>query len=159
VVDVTESPINCPKAGQKAYYSGEKRHTLKPPVIIERNTWEIPDIQEAKSREHDFKVYKDRSGSSVSNSIPLDADRGYLGIEEYHVNNFISIKASKNHRLTKQEKAYNKRLLRRRVVIEHINGRIKTFRCMSYPYRGHCHNRHSLRMNLIYVIINYDRLV
>jgi hypothetical protein len=60
--------------------------------------------------------------------------------------------------LTKREKAYNKRLAKRRVVIEHINGRIKTFRCMSYPYRGHCCNRHSLRMKLICGIINYDRL-
>jgi hypothetical protein len=44
-------------------------------------------------------------------------------------------------------------------VIEHINGDIKTYKCMSYPYRGHCHNRHALRMTLICGIINYDRLV
>jgi hypothetical protein len=31
VVDVTESPINRPKEGQKAYCSGIKRHTLKTP--------------------------------------------------------------------------------------------------------------------------------
>jgi hypothetical protein len=34
VVDVTESPINRRKEGQKAYYSGKKRHTLKTQVII-----------------------------------------------------------------------------------------------------------------------------
>jgi hypothetical protein len=34
---------------------------------------------------------------------------------------FIPIKASKNHRLTGKEKAYNRRLAGRRVVIEHIN--------------------------------------
>jgi hypothetical protein len=57
------------------------------------------------------------------------------------------------------EKAYNKRLARRRVVIEYINGKIKVFKCMAYPYRGHGQNRHSLRMTLICGIINYDRLV
>ena len=98
-------------------------------------------------------------GNEISNSIPLDADLAYLGIEHYHANSFIPIKASKNHPLTKREKAYNKRLARRRVVIEHINCRIKTLRCMSYPYRGHFHNRHSLRMTLICGIINYDRLI
>jgi hypothetical protein len=113
-------------------------------------------VQEAKGSEHDFNVYKDTIGKSISNSIPLDADLGYLGIEHYHSNSFIPIKSSKKHQLNKREKAYNTRLARRRVVIEHINGRIKTFRCMSYPYRGHRRNRHSLRMTLICGIINYD---
>jgi IS5 family transposase len=119
----------------------------------------ILDVQEAEGSEHDFKVYKDSPGSSVSNSIALDADRGYVGIEHYHANSFIPIKASKNHQLSKVEKAYNKKLARRRVVIEHINAKIKTFRCMAYPYRGHCCNRHSLRMTLICGTINYDRRV
>ena len=115
-------------------------------------------MEEAKGSEHDFKVYKDTIGKSVGNSIVLEADLGYQGIKEYHANSFIPIKSSKNHQLTEEEKAYNKELARRRVVIEHINGKIKVFRCMSYTYRGHCHNRHSLRMKLICGIINYDRL-
>jgi hypothetical protein len=156
VADVTESPINRPKKNQKEYYSGKKRHTLKTQVIIEQNSRQIIDVQGAKGSEHDFKMFKDTIGKGISNSIPLDADSGYHGIKEYQPNSFIPIKSSKNHQLTKLEKAYNKRLSRRRVVIEHINGKIKTFRCMSYPYRGHCQNRHSLRMTLICGIINYD---
>jgi hypothetical protein len=131
---------------------------LKTQVIIERDSQQIIDAQEAKGSEHDFKVYKDTIGELVSNSISLDADLGYLGIEDYHTNSFIPVKTSKNHQLTDKERAYNRRLASRRVVIEHVNGRIKVFRCMSYPYRGHCCNRHSLRMNLICGIINYDRL-
>ena len=130
---------------------------MKTQVIIERNSLKIIDVQEAKGSEHDFKVYKDTIGKCISNSIPLDADLGYLGIEEYHSNSFIPIKSSKGHTLTKRERAYNKRLARRRVVIEHINGKIKVFRCMSYPYRGHYCNRHSLRMKLICGFINHDR--
>jgi hypothetical protein len=116
-------------------------------------------VQEAKGSEHDFKIYKETIGKGISNSIPLDADLGYLGIEEYHANSFIPIKSSKKHQLTAEEKAYNKELARRRVVIEHINAKIKTFKSMAYPYRGHCRNRHSLRMTLICGIINYDRNV
>jgi predicted Holliday junction resolvase-like endonuclease len=56
----------------------------------------------------------------ISNSIPLDAELAYFGIEEYHANSFIPVKSSKKHQLSKQEKAYNKRVSRRRVVIEHI---------------------------------------
>ncbi|MDR2476922.1 MAG: hypothetical protein LBD18_03945 [Treponema sp.] len=78
-------------------------------------------------------------------------------MKEYHANSFIPLKSSKNHKLTKREKAYNKRLARRRVVIEHINAKIKTFKSMSYPYRGHYCNLHSLRMTLICGFINYDK--
>jgi hypothetical protein len=44
-------------------------------------------------------------------------------------------------------------------VIEHINARIKTFKSMAYPHRGHYRNRHSLGMTLICGLINYDRNV
>ena len=159
VADVTESPVNRPQKNQKEYCSGKKRRTLKTRVIIERSSLQIIGVQEAKGSEHDFKVYKDTTGKNISNSIPLDADLGYLGIEQYHSNSFIPVKSSKNHQLTKREKAYNRRLVRGRVVIEHINGKIKTFKCMSYPYRGHYRNRYFLRMTLICGIINYDRLV
>ena len=147
------------KAPKSVLFRKKKRHTLKTQVIAERNTLQIIGVREAKGAEHDFKVYKDTIGNGISKSIPLDADLGYQGIEAYRANSFIPIKSSKNHQLTKREKAYNKRLARRRAVIEHINCRIKTFRCMSYPYRGHFHNRHSLRMTLICGIINYDRRV
>jgi hypothetical protein len=126
---------------------------------MEGNSLQIIDVKEAKGSEHDFKVYKDTIGEDVSNSIPVDADLGYLGIQAYHRNSFIPIKRSKNHQVTEEEKEYNKGLARRRVVIEHINCRIKVFKCMSYPYRGHYCNRHSLRMTLICGFINYNRLV
>jgi hypothetical protein len=59
-------------------------------------------------------------GKDIRNSIPLDADRGYLGIEPSHSNSFIPVNSSKNHHLSKEEKAYTKELAGRRVVIEHI---------------------------------------
>jgi hypothetical protein len=61
-------------------------------------------------------------------------------IEENHVNSFIPIKSSKNHQLGEEEKAYNKELAGRRVVIGHINAQIKTFKSMSYSYQGHYRN-------------------
>ncbi|GHT81550.1 hypothetical protein FACS1894130_13290 [Spirochaetia bacterium] len=72
---------------------------------MERNTREILDVQEAKGSEHDFKIFKDSIGSAVSNSIPLDADLGYLGIEEYHPASFIPAKSSKNHQYDQKGKS------------------------------------------------------
>jgi hypothetical protein len=156
VVDVTESPINRPKKKQKDWYSGKKkRHTIKTQIIIERKTRNIIDVWEAKGGTHDFKIYKDTIGKSVHQSIHIDAGLGYQGIEKLHPKSRIPKKNGKNRKLTKADKAFNKRLARKRIVIEHVNAKIKTFKCMAYPYRNHC-RRHLLRMSLICGIINFE---
>ena len=86
----------------------------------------------------------------------MQTDLGYLGIEKLHANSLIPVKGSKYHKLTKKEKAYNKKLARQRVVIEHINAKIKTFKVTAYPYRNR-RRRHLLRMSLICGIINFER--
>jgi len=126
-------------------------------VIINRKNKTIIDVRQAKGSVHDFKLYKDTVGKNVDEAIIVQTDLGYLGIEKLHTNSLIPIKESKYHMLTKQEKAYNKRLARQRVVIEHINAKIKTFKIMSYPYRNR-RTRHLLRMSLICGIINYELL-
>jgi hypothetical protein len=115
----------------------------------------IIDVQEAKGSEHDFKIYKETIGTSVHEFIQIDADLGYLGIGKLHPNSRIPKKSSKHHKLNSKEKAFNKRLSRKRVVIEHVNAKIKTFKIMAYPYRNHC-RRHLLRMSLICGIINIE---
>ena len=80
---------------------------------------------------------------------------GYLGIKKLHLNSLLPIKESKYHKLTEREKAYNKKLARLRVAIEHINAKIKTFKILSYPYRNR-RRRHLLRMSLVCGIINYE---
>ncbi len=82
-------------------------------------------------------------------------DLGYLGVRDYHANGMIPIKASKNNPLSEKDKAYNKRLARKRVAVEHINAKIKTFKIMAYPYRNHC-KRHLLRLSLICGVINFE---
>jgi len=85
----------------------------------------------------------------------IQTDLGYLGIENIHNNSQLPIKESKYHKLTQREKAYNKRLAKQRVVIEHINAKIKTFKITAYPYRNR-RRRHLLRMLLICGIINFE---
>ena len=125
-------------------------------MIVNRETKIIIDVQQAKGSVHDFKLYKDTIGKNVDESILIQTDLGYLGIEQFHKNSLIPIKESKNHKLNKLEKAYNKKLARLRVVIEHINAKIKTFKIMAYPYRNR-RARHLLRMSLICGIINFER--
>ncbi|GHV08208.1 IS5 family transposase [Spirochaetia bacterium] len=124
-------------------------------MIINRENRNILDIREAAGSVHDFKLFKNTIGKMVDPSILIQADLGYLGIENHHANSQIPKKESKYHKLSRREKAYNKRLFRERVVIEHINAKIKTFKSMTYPYRNHC-TRHLLRMSLICGIINFE---
>ena len=124
-------------------------------MIIEKKSKIIIDVRQEKGSVHDFKLYKDTIGEGIDESIMVYADLGYLGINNLHTNSLIPIKESKNHKLTEGEKAYNKRLARKRVGIEHINAKIKTFKIMSYPYRNR-RTRHLLRMSFICGIINYE---
>jgi hypothetical protein len=91
----------------------------------------------------------------VDEKILMYGDLGYLGIHGCHANSVIPVKASKNNPLSEKEKTHNKRLARKRVAVEHINAKIKTFKIMAYPYRNHC-KRHLLRLSLICGIINFE---
>ena len=116
----------------------------------------IIDVKQAKGSVHDFKMYKDTVGKKVDESIMIQADLGYLGIEKLHSNSMLPVKESKNHKLTEREKAYNKKLARQRVAVEHVNAKIKTFKITAYPYRNR-RRRHLLRTALICGIINFER--
>ena len=157
VVDVTESPTQRPKKKQHLYYSGKKKqHTIKTQIVIDGQSKKILYVSEGYGSEHDFSLYKRTMGTILPDSLLLYADLGYLGIHKLHAKSEIPHKASKFHPLTDSEKDYNKRLSRKRIVIEHVNAQIKTFKCMAYPYRNHC-RRHLMRMSIICAIINLDR--
>jgi hypothetical protein len=83
-----------------------------------------------------------------------------LGIGALHAGSQIPKKASKRHGLSRRETAYNKRPAKKRVVIEHVNAKIKTFKGMAYPYRNHCNRtegpRHLLRLSLICGFIIFE---
>jgi hypothetical protein len=83
----------------------------------------------------------------------LLADSGYQGIQEYHENSEIPIKKPRGGELTADEKSHNRELSRRRVPIEWVNARIKTFKMMSVPFRNR-RTTHLARMTLICGIIN-----
>jgi len=124
-------------------------------VVINGKSRKIIDIAEGLGHEHDFTLFKRTIGTMMDEDILMYGDLGYLGIYDYHANSIIPIKAGKNSPLSEKEKAYNKRLARKRVAVEHINAKIKTFKIMAYPYRNHC-KRHLLRLSLICGIINFE---
>jgi hypothetical protein len=92
-------------------------------VIINGKSRKIIDIAEGLGHEHDFNIFKRTIGTRTDEKILMYGDLGYLGIYGCHANSIIPIKASKNNPLSEKEKAYNKRLARKRVAVEHINAK------------------------------------
>jgi len=124
-------------------------------VIFDPEADLILSADQAEGSVHDFQIYKDSVGSAVSPDIQAKTDSGYQGIASYHANSAVPCKKSKNHPLSKEEKAFNRQLSCERVRIEHINRQIKIFKIMSERYRNR-RKRHQLRMTLICAIRNYE---
>ena len=116
----------------------------------------IYDVDESPGSVHDFKMCKETLLILAVLTIVILADSGYQGIQEYHEWSLTPIKKSKKKDLLEAEKAFNRELSRRRIVIENINAQIKVFKMMSYPYRNRRH-RHLLRTKLVCAIINAEK--
>jgi uncharacterized protein YifE (UPF0438 family) len=123
--------------------------------VIDLVTLLILFIEQAAGSVHDFALYKSSTGRAVSPDVNVKVDSGYQGIADYHANSELPFKKGKNRPLTSEEKAFNRRLARERIAIEHINRQIKVFKIMSERYRNR-RRRHKLRMTLICAIINNE---
>ena len=84
------------------------------------------------------------------------ADSGYQGIQSYHAWSLIPIKKPKKGELSEAEKAFNRELSRRRIVIENINAEIKVFKIMSHQYRNR-RKTHLLRTKLVCAMLNAEK--
>ena len=73
----------------------------------------------------------------------------------YSYNSRTPIKKTKKKSLTKEQKQFNKRLAKERIVVEHVHRKLKIFRRLSSRYRNR-RRRFGLRINLIAGIYNYD---
>ncbi|WP_265732756.1 transposase family protein [Acinetobacter sp. TTH0-4] len=80
-------------------------------------------------------------------------DLGYYGLEQDGFKLLMPIKKKKNLPLFDVEKKYNKMIGKIRVVIEHINSQLKTFRILSERYRNR-RKKFGLRINLIAALVN-----
>jgi IS5 family transposase len=87
--------------------------------------------------------------------LKVIADKGYQGIAKIHELSETPIKKPRGGKLTKEQKKYNRQLNQLRVVVEHVNRRLKIFKILSYRYRNR-HRRFGLRANLIAGIYNYE---
>jgi len=140
---------------QRAYYSGKKKyHTLKAQVVAEQVTGQIICTAFRKGRVHDFRLFK-REGVPIGLDQLCLGDKGYQGMAKVHANTCIPTKKPRKANLDASERQHNRLLARLRVVIEHVNRRMKIFRILAERYRNR-RRRYGLRFNLIAAIINLE---
>ncbi len=123
-------------------------------MIANLNTREILVTDFAKGHTHDFQLFKD-SRAGISKHICLLGDAGYQGLMELRPNSQTPFKKTKLHPLTQEQKASNRVLSRKRILIENIIRRLKIFRILSERYRNR-RKRFGLRFNLIAAIYNLE---
>ena len=122
--------------------------------MADLNTEKILATDFCDGREHDFQLFK-HSRCAIAPETCLLADSGYQGVFAFHPNSQTPVKKSKLHPLSQGQKASNRELSRKRILIENIIRRLKTFRILSERYRNR-RKRFGLRFNLIAAISNME---
>ena len=122
--------------------------------MADLNTEKILATDFGDGREHDFQLVKNSRGA-ISPETCLLADSGYPGLLALHPNSQTPVKKSKLHPVSQEQKASNRGLSRKRILIENILRRLKIFRILSERYRNR-RKRFGLRFNLIAAICNME---
>jgi len=140
---------------QRRHYSGKKkRHTQKAQVIADLDSAKIMATDFGRGSQHDFQLFKD-SQTPLGEHISALGDAGYQGLAHLHANSQTPAKKSKLQPLTTEQKRANRRLSRKRILIENIIRKLKIFRILCERYRNR-RKRFGLRFNLIAAIYNLE---
>ena len=150
--DATERPIPRPTRGQRRYYSGKrKRHTVKHQVVVVRRRKppgpggkprrvRVAAVSAAfPGKTHDKRVY-DRTRVIAPPGVPRTGDTGYVG-----TGMTTPLRRPPRGALTARQKAGNRRVARRRIVVEHGIGKMKVWRIAAERYRNP-RRRHTIIM-------------
>ena len=120
-------------------------------MIYHPNSKQIIGLDISNGSQHDIKLAR-KTVKKFKHCEYVMTDLGYYGLEQDGFKLLMPIKEKKNFPLFKVEKKYNKMIGKIRVVIEHINSQLKTFRILSERYRNR-RKRFGLRVNLIAALV------
>ncbi len=136
IIDSFETPVSRPSlnAHQKRIYSGKKkRHTLKSQIVTDQKG-EILDLNAGhRGPKADLKLYEETPLPQEIADKPRLADKAYA--DSKHPEICTPHKKPKGGELTEEQKAQNKEISSKRVVVEHAIRRVKGWRVVRDEYR------------------------
>jgi transposase len=121
-------------------------------LIADGSTARILATDFGHGSQHDF-LWFNQSDYSCSEPTGILADAGYQGLAKLHPNSQTPSKKSQLHPLIPEPKANNRTLSRKRILVENIFRKLKSFRILSERYRNR-RTRFSLRFNLLSALYN-----
>lgn len=140
-IDATEQEIPRPgnKRKRKSHYSGKKkRHTVKTQLAVNEKGAIIHKANHARGRRHDYDVYKERH-PNLPEEVESNFDLGYQGVKS----DFPSLKCALPFKKEKGQKelpadqrSFNRKLAKARVVVEHTISRLKKFNIFGQEFRN-----------------------
>jgi len=148
-LDATEQEIPRPKAKRKrkTHYSGKKkRHTVKIQITVNKNGLIVHKTRHARGSTHDYALFK-HNHPHLPDVVSLGVDLGYVGIKTDYPELGCEVpfkrrspgrgkRGVKAKGLTPDQKSFNKRLSKERVVVEHTFSRVKKFRIWAEEFRN-----------------------
>src|SRR3990170_693616 len=144
---VQEIPRPKAKLKRKTHYSGKrKKHTVKTQITVNQAGRIIHKTAHAKGSTHDYSLFK-HSRPHLPDSVQAILDLGYKGIKKDYprLNCEVPFKRQspgrgkrgvKAQELTAEQKAFNLRLSRDRIVVEHTFSRLKKFHIWADEFRN-----------------------
>lgn len=166
-LDATEQEIPRPhgKRKRKTHYSGKKKkHTVKTQLTVNKQGLIVHKTSHVRGSMHDYALYK-HSHPHLPDNVRLDLDLGYLGIRvDYPKLNCMLPFKKKNpgrgkigvkaEALSIEQRAFNKGLVRERVVVERTNSRVKKFRIFGDEFRNRL-KRYDVMTGIVCGLVNF----
>jgi hypothetical protein len=162
VIDAKEQRVRRPQGHerQKPFYSGKKKaHTLKNQIAVAPDG-SIQSVSDSVpgGANHDLTVLRD---TELLERLDPDADegammdKGYVGIAKDYPDLPLVLphKASRNHPLTEEQKAFNRLVARYRIVVEHTMAQLNRFGVLRQVFRSQW-QRHSQVIRVVAMIVD-----
>jgi hypothetical protein len=133
LIDSFETPIKRSSSNdkQKKKYSGKKKmHTLKSQLLTDERGEIIQINAGFDGPKSDIEIYRETKLKKQWLNKPKLGDKAYIG-EDIET----PTKKPKGGELSEAEKAKNRALSSKRVIVEHAVRRVKTFKIMRQDYR------------------------
>ena len=161
-IDATEQQIPRPKnkRRRKSYYSGKKKkHTVKTQLMVNKKGLILHKTNHDKGTLHDYKIFR-KTHPKIPKKVEVTADLGYVGIEKDFPDLKIRIpmKKQKGKPRTKQDRRFNRKLSRERIVVEHVIGKTKKFGIMGGIFRNRL-KRYDCVSSIVYGLVNFKTMM
>jgi len=166
-LDATEQEIPRPKSKRKrkTHYSGKKKkHTVKTQITVNKDGFIVHKTRHARGRTHDYALFK-HSHPHLPDNVSLGLDLGYDGVKKDYPELKCEVpfkrrspgrgkRGVKAKELTPDQKSFNKKLSKERVVVEHMFSRAKKFRIWAEEFRNRL-KHYDIMTDIVCGLVNF----